>query len=479
MAGIRPQRGTAFTGVHIALVVFVVLWLVSTIGLVILYTGQTKLEQDREAALKDMAKIASSAEFSQYQALARAGQTVLGRMAEDRRNMAKAISGSDADEWLAVKRQIDDKYEAIRTAGRIENAESFSPDSLLSAVDELSAGWAKERERRTQAEANLGKAQAQIADLTEARDKAGQQFDATIAAIAAQLKETTAQLTDYQKANAQVMETLKGNASKAEEQLRKEADRHRAELEEQAKNLDKMRNRLNDALATLKQLRGQPDIYAAAKQVDGRIIRALPGDPFVYVDLGARDQVTLGMTFAVYNAGEAIPTSGEGKATIEITSIYDDVSAGKIVSRSGNQPVLEGDLIANAIYSKGRKHKFVVLGRFDLDNSGTATAAEAEQIKAMIREWGGEVVDAVDTSTDFVVVGQGPTQPVAPPATAQPIDKQRAQEAMKAYEDFQNMVSEAKSLMIPILNQTQFLSFVGYNLDAMRAAKVQAATAAK
>jgi hypothetical protein len=475
MAGIRPQRGTPFTGVHVALVVFVVLWLASTIGLVVLYTGQTKLEQDREAALKDMAKIATSAEFSQYQALARPGQTVLGRMVEERRSMAKAITGSEGDDWPSAQRQIADKYLAIKTAGRIDNAESFSPDSLLGAVDTLATGCGKERELRMQADANLGKARARITDLTDARDKASQQFDATVATIATQLKETNAQLTDYQKANAQVMETLKGNAAKAEEQLRKEADRHRAELEEQSKNLDKMRTRLNDALATLKELRGQPDTYAAAKQVDGKIIRALPGDPYVYVDLGARDRVTLGMTFSVYNAGEAIPTSGEGKATIEISSIYDDVSAGKIISRRGNQPVLEGDPIANAIYSKGRKHRFLVLGRFDLNNSGTPTAAEADQIKAMVREWGGEVVDTVDTTTDFVVAGQGPAQPVAPPATASPIDKQRYQEVLKAYEDFHGMIDEAKSLMVPILSQTQFVNFVGYNLNAMRPAGVQAA----
>lgn len=473
MAGIRPQaRGGAFTGVQIALVVFVVLWLVSTIGLVILYTGQTKLDQDREAAVKDKDKVASSGEFAQYQSLAKPGQTILGRMADDRRGLAKAITGSDAEEWLPIQRQIVLKYEAIKEAGRIENAATFSPDSLLAAVETLHTGQAKERDRRTQAETGLKQAQAQLTELTKARDQVTQQFDQTVAGIASQLKETQAQLASYQKANVQVMETLKGNASKAEEQLRKDADRHRAELEEQDKNLGKMRNRLNDALATLKQLRGQPDIYAAARQADGKIIRALPGDPYVYVNLGARDRLTLGMTFAIYSAGEGIPATGEGKATMEISSIYDDVAAGKIISRNGSQPVLEGDLIANAIYSKSRKHKFVVAGRFDMDNTGVATSAGIDRIKAMVAEWGGETVDAIDTTTDFVVIGQGPAQPIAPPATASPIDKQRYQEAQKVFEEFQATVKEAKDLMVPILNQAQFLHFVGYNLNAIRAGKV-------
>src|SRR5512140_3010541 len=93
----------------------------------------------------------------------------------------------------------------------------------------------------------------------------------------------------------------------------------------------------------------------------------------------------------------------------------------------------------------------------------------------MVQEWGGEIVDTVDTGTDFVVLGQGPVEPIAPPATATPIDVQRYQEALKAYQEFQGNVKEAKELMVPILSQTQFLHFVGYNLDAIRAGKIQAA----
>ena len=49
-----------------------------------------------------------------------------------------------------------------------------------------------------------------------------------------------------------------------------------------------MRVRLNDALTKLKDIRGQPDVLAVARQADGKIIRALPGDPFVYMNLRAR-----------------------------------------------------------------------------------------------------------------------------------------------------------------------------------------------
>jgi hypothetical protein len=477
MAGIRPQRGGALTSTGIALIVVVVVCVASLIALVILYTGQTKLNEDREAAIKEFEKVATRGEFAQYQSLAVPPQTVLGRMAEERRGMAKWITGSEGDDKNSAAQQIQARYQAIVDAKRIDNPDAFKPEAqlpLLNAVGNLADSLAKERQRRELADKNLAAARTHVIELTQARDGAKQQFDQQVADIEGKLKETQDQLAAYQKAKDAELASLTANATKAEDQLSKDRDRHKAELEAKDTDLTKIRNRLNDALTTLKQLRGQPDMYAAAKEVDGKIIRALPGDPYVYINLGAKDRVSLGMTFAVYSAGEGIPTTGEGKATVEISSVYDDVAAGKIISRSRNQPVLEGDLVANAIYSKARKHKFLVDGRFDLENAGVATAANADRIKAMVQEWGGELVDTVDTGTDFVVLGQGPAEPIAPPASATPIDKQRYQEALKAYQAFQDNVKEAKELMVPILSQTQFLYFVGYNLDAIRTGKTEA-----
>ena len=215
--------------------------------------------------------------------------------------------------------------------------------------------------------------------------------------------------------------------------------------------------------------------YAAAKEVDGKIIRALPGDPYVYVNLGAKDRVTLGMTFSVYSAGEGIPTTGEGKATIEITSVYDDVAAGKIISRSRNQPVLEGDLVANAIYSKTRKHKFLVVGRFDLDNTGIATAAETPTAS---RPWSrsGAARSSIRSTRHRLRRARPRPGPADRPAGDRLADRQAALPGShEGLRGFPERVTEAKSLMVPMLNQTQFLHFVGYNLDAMRSGKAQAA----
>ena len=135
MAGIRPQRGGAFTGIHIALVVVVVLCVASSIALVILYTGQTKLDQDREAAIKDFEKVANRGEFAQYQSLP--GPARPSSVAW-RRNVAawpSAITGSDGDDVDSVQQQIDGKYKAINDADRIDNADAFDARRPDAAAD--------------------------------------------------------------------------------------------------------------------------------------------------------------------------------------------------------------------------------------------------------------------------------------------------------------------------------------------------------
>ncbi len=478
MAGIRPQaRGSSFTGIHIAFVVAIVLCVVSWIGLGLLYTSQAKLEQDRDAAIKDRDTLATMGEMSRFKAqLTKPGQTILGRLADERSGMAKVIDGNNDRDLATVQAEVAARYDAIRTAARIDNPDAFTADlPLLNGVQMLYDNLVTQRDRRIQAEANLKKAQDDLAQVTAARDKAVQQFDQTVAGVSSQLQDAQAELANYQKSNEQILATLKGNASRAEDLVRKQTERHRAEMAEQEKNLDKMRTRLNDALAMVKSMRPQPDELAVARAADGKVIRALPNDPYVYVNLGAKDHLALGMTFAVYDSREGIPATGQGKATVEISTIYDDVAAARIVSRHGDVPVMAGDVIGNAIYSKNHKNRFVVLGRFDLDNGGMATTEGTDRVKAMIKEWGGDVADAIDTTTDFVVVGEGPGQPIAPGASASPIDKQRYQQKMEQYDAFQKVVEEAKSMMVPILNQEQFLHFVGYNLNAMRTGRMEAA----
>jgi len=477
MAGMRPQaRGGALTGVHIALIVFVVLWLISTVGFVVLYTGQSRLQQEVQDARNQLDRFASAAERARFQSYAqRPGQTVLGWLDQQRSELAVLATGSASDDAATARQKVKQLYSAIFTAGDVPNPDLFRADrplSLLDAVRSLHEWFASEKRLRLQAEAEKQKLQQENQQLVAARKQVEQKFQQTIAKLTEQFQQIRDQLNQYRQQRDKEVQQLQQRLARMREQFDRSANNLRAEIQQRERDLAKLRSRLTDALRTLRQLRGQPDELAAAREPDGKIIRALPGDQYVYINLGAKDRLTLGLTFAVYNASEGIPPTGEGKATIEVVTIYDDVSACRIVSRRPGQPILEGDLIANAVYSRDRTYRFLVAGEFDLNYDGLPEADAAERIKAMIKDWGGEIVDKVDATTDFVVLGRGPVvPPVKPAPSASPLVQQRYREKVQARKAYDAIVSEAKALMIPILNQTQFLHFVGYNLEKMALAK--------
>ena len=204
MAGIRPQRGGALTSTGIALIVVVVVCVASLIALVILYTGQTKLDQDREAAIKDFEKVANRGEFAQYQSLACA------RPDRARSHGRGTPRHGQVDHWLGRRRpelrpaadpgQVpgDRRRQAHRQRRRLQARGPAAPAhrrQQSSPIRSPRSATAASRPTRTSRHAR-----AQITELTQARDEAKQQFDEQVAVIEGKLKDTADQLADYQKA---------------------------------------------------------------------------------------------------------------------------------------------------------------------------------------------------------------------------------------------------------------------------------------
>ena len=82
----------------------------------------------------------------------------------------------------------------------------------------------------------------------------------------------------------------------------------------------------------------------------------------------------------------------------------------------------------------------------------------------MIEHWGGQVVPTVDSSVDFVVLGQPPLMPPKLGAGATDDARQRAEDQGKTRAAFDAIRGEAKSLSIPVLTRTQFLHFIGMQI---------------
>jgi hypothetical protein len=202
-------------------------------------------------------------------------------------------------------------------------------------------------------------------------------------------------------------------------------------------------------VTTLSKFRPSTDTINLLQITDGSVVQAVSGEQIVYIDLGLRDHIKAGMTFAVYSRIRGIPADGRGKASIRVNNVFETTSECQVNTTTAADPVVEGDVVANPVYDRNRQFNFVVSGDFDLTFDGKIDDPAGEQVRRMIKEWGGAIEPTVDTRTDFVVLGAAPTVGVT------------AEEARKRFEAVKQ---EARSLGIPILTRTQFLNFVGFGV---------------
>jgi hypothetical protein len=221
-------------------------------------------------------------------------------------------------------------------------------------------------------------------------------------------------------------------------------------------------NRIAELNDLIRDLRPDMPTEPLVAQADGEVLRVLPEADKVYINIGARDRVIVGLPFTVFSQQQGIDPTGQGKATIRVINVFETTSECRIVERSRQAPIADGDLIANIAFDPERTYSFVVAGEFDLNNDGTVDSQGAQRVRDMIREYGGQVQQDVSVRTDFVVLGEEPVPPLRPGDTAPPSEVQLYEDKMAAVERYNAIRQNAIDLQIPLLNSNRFLAFVGY-----------------
>ena len=148
---------------------------------------------------------------------------------------------------------------------------------------------------------------------------------------------------------------------------------------------------------------------------------------------------------------------------------FEDFAVGQRFRTAGTT-LSEGDLLVNLVYDKNTKYNFVVYGNFDLDRNGVATPQDAEVIRRLVTQWGGNIVADINVDTDFVVLGREPEIPTASRAELEEdaILKARYDAAVAESEAYAEISAKAREYRIPILNQNRFLYLIGYYNQAKR-----------
>ena len=441
------QRSGGVTATHIWLIAFVALWLTSTVLLVWLYTDQAGLKQT-----------ADDAAASQTRARAEARE-----LRNSMERVTQLATGSDQDDQVAVADKVAELYARIRDDAVVPEVSAFDdPTSGLSVgMGALYQAYLGEHRARTEAEERADRMSDEVERLTADKTERDQTFAQRVDSLVEQVRELEAEHGQYRRQRDGQIDGVEARIEGIEQESARDIQQQRALNENLEQERDEYKSLYTDLQTKLGELQIKPSPLITARTGDGLVLTAKYGEDVVYINLGRRQKITLGMQFAVYSADQEIPSDGRAKARIEVARIFENSAECVIREIFGRGMIVEGDIVNNPIYERDRSLTFVATGRFDLDGDGLDDSDGAEAVKALIQDWGGVVTDAVTARVDFVVVGNAPPKPSSVEG-ASPEAAERQAAVRQLYETYAQTVEAAQALSVPILTQDVFLHFLGY-----------------
>jgi len=437
-------------GWAIASVFMGILFVFSLLFAIIFYTQVSEAEQAAERATSELRTYVRGNEKAEVQELDLEGNSVYGHMKSQLANLkeiAVGVSNTSVEEIQSTANVLVPSGGGLVNALQQAKADQRSDQQL---IQELTAA-------RDQAQQQLKVAQQQKTQATNT-------FNQAVNDLQAQLSQEQQRFASYQgNVNEQ-----KGSLEQQMAEVREQAQAQAAALQSQTETLEKEIQRMSQVIEELREkLGGDEFVVDQATKVDGEIAALLSADDLVLLTLGRVDQVVLGMTFEVFPANSVIEADDIGRvrgdATVEVINISERSSTARVVrSRRGYAPQ-QGDLLVNAAYDPDQTYKFHVFGNFDLENSGEATVTGRRRVESLVTNWGARVVPQLTYDVDFLLLGEEPPVPEPlQPGETDPIVIATTNRAIAVRQQYESLISEAKALSIPILNQNRFLSLIGY-----------------
>jgi hypothetical protein len=379
----------------------------------------------------------------------KARKTVMRLMLEERKEIMAKATGSERDTLQAVSDLVDkEKAASLAAAIRDRNSKVESLEKQL-------------------ADANTARIRAQEDQLNESK---------RVKAIEDSQQATVKALTDDVNKTKQETDTLREDVNKAKAFMDKRVEDIRADYAQRESllksEIDKLqaqsavdRQRI---IAYENQIKGQR--FAGQTEyalVDGQIVGTSAVDGTVTLSIGRRQRVVLGMPFNVYAQGSTIKVDEQtgqypvGKATVEVIRVDDQSCIARVLRQQKGNPVINGDVVANPIFDPAKKYKFLVYGNFDPSRTGNASVFGANEVKAWIKDWGGELLDEVAGDIDFLVLGERPQLPPQPPTSA-PLEVINFYiNQQKMAQRYDELLRQATETSIPLLNENRLRTLIG------------------
>jgi len=354
---------------------------------------------------------------------------------------------------------------AAQMADKVAKVEGASSNNLIGVIRSRDAAIAALESQLKQAQDDRTTALADLANETQRVRAIMASHQKTVDTMNADIERYKSEVESYR---ADVNKTKTFMESEIE-RIRERAAQTESVMSERIRGLDGENLQLKDRLARLTAAKTDSIIKPQAEYalVDGEIIGLNQSSNQVTISRGRQDKIILGMTFSVYSDATAIkpdPNTGEyprPKAKIEVINIGETSSTCRITEETKGNPVVRGDVVANAIYDPAKVYTFLVYGNFDANGDGIATAGEAADIRAMINAWGGTVTDELSGDVDFLVLGQRPQLPPRPAAGQPDVVLSEYIRLDGLVQKYNQLLAQANSTSLPILNENRLYTLIG------------------
>ncbi|TVQ33320.1 MAG: hypothetical protein EA376_03005 [Phycisphaeraceae bacterium] len=328
-----------------------------------------------------------------------------------------------------------------------------------SRIDRLNRSLADANRARTNAESDL---QAEVDRLARIQSE----YNSTVSALNDEIGRYSSELERYR---GMVNATISENNSRVDD-IRNSA----AELESGLRGrLSELQEQVTIQQSVIEELRQERagEVLRPTEEyalVDARVVSTDGARRQAIIDIGRNNRVILGMTFEVYSDASAIRPDRDGnyprgKATLEVIRIENDSTVCRVIRETQGNPVVTGDVVANAVFDPNKRYSFVVFGNFDSNNDGVATPQGRNAIAGLINDWGGDVLSELDGHVDFLVLGQRPILPPQPPSDAPMAVVLEYRRLLLESQEYDRLFQTATQTGIPILNQNRLFTLTGYH----------------
>ncbi|GEM_PF-3343301 len=292
------------------------------------------------------------------------------------------------------------------------------------------------------------------------------------------------------------LETEKQRADQLQEQVKEEKTRRLAAIEEAKKEIATLRTQISHQRRVISDytIVGKRRAEEGKEEYDGEVLTVDTENGFVVTNLGEVDRVRKGMRFDVirwrYNRWDTI-------ASIEVNKVNDATSTGIILPEKSyrlvcplcgwegepgmrhcpycrrqitltaggeervetvalvreevttakgmdvRDPIIKGDKVTNPFYSRERELAFAVAGQ--------PQEFSRAELRTLIEEHGGQMLDEVDVDTDYLILCQIPDRAAL----------EENEELEELYKRATERKETATQYGIPILREVQLLDFFG------------------